>query len=271
MRSASGEDWRVAGRHASGRGRSGGRGDRCTGSVRRRRRRMPGAGRAPPAAIGLLHEPRLGGGQAAADAEHLDVHLHLAGLAADRKVALHVRGSGWPWPDRPSPSAWVASAMRMPPLRACPIDQPSPTWARPTAIEPDAVAGPRVPRDRERVVELRHGSLRFVGRALPGRPYGEVMREGIHWPTAVVVVGHDAPALAGGVAATPQPPAWLPVRGRPGDLRHAAHGIPRVAAPRRRPDSRRRGTARAAPAVHPRRPCRVPGRHRQRAVVDGHR
>ena len=97
------------------------------------------------------------------------------------------------------------------------------------------------------------------------------MREGIHWPTAVVVV---ATMLLLWLA------VWLLRRSRRrgflSEVDRATYATLHTASLASQhlgdgltPDAAER--AGQAPAVHPRRPCRVPVRHRRRAVVDGHR
>ena len=260
---------------ASGPGTSGGAGARCTGSARSS---VPNVPTHPhplvrPAVVTLLHDADLGRRHGAAHPQHLDAHLDRSRDRRGQEVRAPGERVGVTRCREPRPlPRRRPSAMSTPPLMACPISQPSPRWPRAVATAPDATArrGAVVPRraPAPRRAQPPATPPTSSRSSASGRPYGDPMTGSIHWPTAVLVAGTMLLLWLAGVAAAPQPPPWLPVRGRPGHLRDAAHGIPRLAAPRRRPHARGRRARGAAPALHPRRARRLPRRPGQRAVVD---
>jgi hypothetical protein len=139
---AAGDASRVAGRHSSGPGTSGGAGARCTGSSRATSPKVPtsrtrSTGPASPSCTTLTWAVET---LRPARSTSADTSTGPA-TAADRKCALH--DSGAVCPDAVSPSAAAPSpnAMSTPPLIACPMSHSSPRWPRAVASPPTEVGG----------------------------------------------------------------------------------------------------------------------------------
>ncbi len=142
---ASGELSRVAGRHSSGPGISGGAGARCTGSARSSVPNVPvirtrSCGR--PSSPGCT--TRISAVDTVRPTRSTSTRTSTGPAgAADRKWAPQVSRSGCPTEASPDAAADAPSAISTPPLIACPISQPSPRWPRATPTAP-ASDGPDV-------------------------------------------------------------------------------------------------------------------------------
>ena len=262
----------------SGPGTSGGAGARCTGSARSSVPKVPvirTRSCARPSSPGC--STRISAVETVRPTRSTSTRTSTGpATAADRKCAPQVSTSGCPTAASPDAAAEAPSAMSTPPLIACPISQPSPRWPRRGAHRArprTGQRGRRRPVECQDLVELGHrvGLLRRRRSCVCGRAYGDPMTGSIHWPTAVLVAGTMLLLGLAVCAAGPQPPPRLPLRGRPRDVRDAAHGIPRLPAPRRRPHPGCRGEGGTPPALHPRCARGVDRRPGQRALVDRRR